>query len=174
MATIRHKIIWTSAAAVTLAAVVLAIVFAIAHTNGSPEPLSRRPGDVAPQSSVAIIDDCANAGRIEPRTIELACGDGAVVAEDLSWSQWSSGLAVGHGIVDEVSCIPDCANGQDVSYRAALTLTRPVRADSGARYFTRIVVAYLRKSPTRARTAVYADCFASPPAPYLPRCQAGP
>jgi hypothetical protein len=168
----RHKIIWLSAGVVTLAAVILAIVFAIVHTNGSPEPLFRRPGNVEPQSSVAIIDNCANAGRVEPRTIELACGDGTAVAEDLSWSQWSSGLAVGHGIVDEVNCVPDCANGQDVSYRAALTLTKPVRADSGARYFTRIVVAYLGKNPGGTRTAVYADCYASPPAPYLPRCQA--
>jgi hypothetical protein len=168
----KRRIIWLSTGVTTLAVVVLAVVFAIIHTNGSSGPSFGRPGDVAPQSNVAIIDDCANAGRVEPKTIQLTCGDGTAVAEGLSWSQWSSGTAIGHGLIDEVSCIPDCANGQNVSYKVALTLSEPVRAASGARYFTRIAVAYLGESPTGARTAVYTDCYAKPPAPYLPGCPA--
>lgn len=168
----KRKIVLLSISVTALVVVLLAVVFAIIHTNGSPEPSFGRPGDVAPQSNVAIIDNCANAGRVEPKTIQLTCGDGTAVAEALSWSQWSSETAIGHGIIDEVSCIPDCANGQNVSYKVALTLSKPVHAASGARYFTRIAVAYLGKSPTGARTAVYTDCYASPPAPYLPRCPA--
>ena len=168
----KHRLIWLSVSGVTLAVVLVAALFAVIHTNGSSEPSVTRPGDVAPQSNVAIIDNCANAGRVEPRTIELTCGDGTAVAEDLSWSQWSSETATGHGIIDQVTCVPDCANGKDVSYKMALTLSEPVRADSGARYFTKIAVTYLGKSPTGARTAVYTDCYVRPPAPYIPKCPA--
>jgi hypothetical protein len=166
----KSKAIWLSVGGTVLALVIVAIIFAITHKNGSSEPPFTRPGDVTPQSKVAIIDNCANAGRVEPGTIQLTCGSGTTVAQGLSWSQWSQGAATGHGTINEVSCVPNCAKGKDVAYRVALTLSKPVRAHSGARYFTRITVTYLGKSPTGTRTVGYTDCYVSPPAPYLPQC----
>jgi hypothetical protein len=166
----KRNVIWLSFGVIVLAVVVVSVVLAITHTSGSSEPAFTRPGDVTPQSNVAIIDNCANAGRVEPGTIQLTCGSGTTVAEGLSWSQWSSEMADGHGVIDEVSCVPSCAKGKDVAYKVALTLSEPVRAQSGARYFTRITVTYLGKSPPGARTMVYTDCYVSPPAPYLPKC----
>jgi hypothetical protein len=166
----KHKAIWLSFGVAVLAAVVVIVVLAITHTNGSSEPSFTRPGDVTPQSNVAIIDNCANAGRVEPATIQLTCGSGTTVADGLSWNQWSSGIATGHGVINEVSCVPNCAKGKDIAYKVALALSQPVRAHSGARYFTRITVTYLGNSPTGNQTVVYTDCYVSPPAPYLPQC----
>lgn len=166
----ERKAIWLSCGVAVLAVIMAAAVFAITHKNGSSQPSSTRPGDVAPQSHVAIIDNCANAGRVEPGTIQLTCGSGTTVAQGLSWSQWSSEMAAGHGVINEVSCIPNCAKGKDIAYRVALTLSKPVRAQSGAHYFTRITVTYLGKSPSGTRTVAYSDCYVSPPAPYLPKC----
>jgi hypothetical protein len=165
-----RKAIWLSVGAVALAVCVWAVVFGITHTNGSSGPSLTPSGDVVPQSHVVIVDDCNNAGRVEPRTIQLTCGDGSAVASDLAWSRWSASAATGHGVINQVSCVPNCASGKDVAYRVDLTLSKPVRTQNGAVDFTRIVVTFLGKSPDGVSTVAYSDCFAKPPAFYLPKC----
>jgi hypothetical protein len=166
-----RTIIWLATGAVVVVAVALSVTFAITHTNGTSAPTGPS-GNVQPQSGLQVIDDCANTGRIEPVSIILACGTGSTVAHRLRWTEWDSDTAVGTGSIDEVSCVPNCASGADITYHVRLTLSAPVRAGSGTRYFTLITVSYLGKGPSGSRTTVYKDCYDTPPAPYLPRCPA--
>jgi hypothetical protein len=165
----KRVVIWSFISALVLLAMVLSVIFAVTHKSGAPTSVGVA-GNVQPQSTVLITDDCSNAGRIEPSSIVLTCGDGTAVAKDLSWSQWTASTALGRGIIDEVSCVPDCADGRDVTYHVRLTLSSPVRAGSGMHYFTKITVSYLGKGPSGAHMAMYNDCYARPSAPFLPRC----
>jgi hypothetical protein len=168
-----NKAGWTAISAVALAVVIASMVFALTTKTSTTPPSSLPNGDVQPQSSVAVIDNCLNVGRIEPASIVLYCGTGAGIANGLIWSQWTADKAVGRGTVNLVDCNPNCANGPDVAYQISLTLSEPVRAASGARYFTRVTVSFLSKAPAGvARTAVFKECFDTPPAPDLPKCPA--
>jgi hypothetical protein len=168
----KRKLVLASVAAIALALIAGSVAFAVTHTESTSPPSTLPNGDAKPQSTVAIIDDCGNVGRIEPSSIMLLCGDGTATATSLSWTQWTSQQAIGKGQVNIVNCVPDCANGTDIAYHVTLRLSEPVRAHSGARYFTRIALSYLGKGPSGARTSVYKDCYDAPPAPYLPQCPA--
>ena len=89
-----------------LVAVALSITFAVNHTNGTSGPSDVSPGNALPQSNVLIIDNCYEEGRFEPATIQLACGNGTAVANNLTWSKWTSTMAAGQGTVNEVKLCP--------------------------------------------------------------------
>lgn len=168
-----RRLVLALGGALLLAIAIAAVIFGITHGNNKAAPSVVPSGDAEPASHILVINDCANAGRYEPTAISLTCGDGSATAQDLSWSRWGASEAVGRGSVDQISCVPNCANGQDVSYRVLLTLGEPVRATSGMTYFTRINVSFLGSSPPNgSRDEVFKACYDSPPAPYIPRCPA--
>ena len=101
-----------------------------------------------------IVDDCTDEGRFEPTTIQLTCGDGTAVAGNLTWSEWNCGIAVGQGTVNEVSCVPDCADGKDLVYNAKFTLSEPVQAESGKDTSPVSPYPTSEKGPTRRHSAV--------------------
>jgi hypothetical protein len=170
-----RKAAWLGGGVVVVAAIVLSITFAVTHKNGNSGPGDVPPGNIQPQSNVLVSDNCGasnDEGFFEPATIQLACGDGTVVAGNLTWSQWGSTTAVGQGSVNEVSCVPDCADGKDVAYKAELTLSEPVKAGSGKEYFTRIKVSFTGSRPNGSSSQLFKDCYDTPPAPYIPSCPA--
>jgi hypothetical protein len=175
-ATLRKSISrtgWITISGIALAIVIGSVAFALSNKSSTQPPASLLHGNVQPQSSVAVIDNCDNVGKVEPSSIVLNCGSGGGTASRLAWSQWTTTKAVGRGTVNLLNCVPNCASGQDVAYQISLTLSEPVRAASGARYFTRITLSFLRTpSAGIARSAVYKDCFDTPPAPDLPKCPA--
>ena len=175
-ATLRRGITktgWIAISVIALAIVIGSVVFALTNKSSTRPPGSLPNGDVPPKSSVAVIDNCTDVGQIEPSSIVLNCGSGGGTASTLTWSQWAAEGAVGRGTVNLLTCNPTCASGQDVAYQISLTLSEPVRAASGARYFTRITLSFIGVAPSGfARTAVYKDCYDTPPAPDLPRCPA--
>jgi len=171
----KPKAIWLGSGVVVVVAIVLSIIFAVTHTNGNSGPGTVSPGNMQPQSDVLVSDDCGfnnDEGVFEPATIQLTCGDGTVVAGNLTWSMWGSTTAVGQGSVNEVTCTPDCADGKDVAYKAELTLSEPVKAGTGKEYFTRIVVSFIGSGPNGSSSQLFKDCFDTPPAPYIPPCPA--
>jgi hypothetical protein len=168
-----RRLVLALSGVVLLAVAAVAVIFGVSYHSSKSAPAAMPSGDAPPASSVLVDDDCANTGRYEPTTITFTCGDGTAAAQDLSWSRWGASEAVGHGTVNQVSCVPNCANGQDVSYRVQLTLSEPIKAASGTAYFTRITVTFLGSSPPGgSRTEMFKDCSDSPPAPYVPRCPA--
>ena len=151
----------------------LAVVFAVMYTNGISGRNDVAPGNAQPKSNVLINDSCANdEGLFEPQIIQLACGDGTAVANGLTWSEWNASTAVGRGTVNEVTCVPDCADGRDVAYPVNVSLSEPVKAQDGKTYFTRITVTYTGPAPNGAHTETYKECSDTPPAPYVPACPA--
>lgn len=172
----KPKAAWLGGGVVVVVAIVLSIIFAVTHTNGHSGPSDVSPGNVQPQSDVLVSDNCGftnDEGVFEPATIQLTCGDGTVVANNLTWSQWGLTMAVGQGSVNEVSCVPDCADGKDVAYKAKLTLSEPVKAGTGKEYFTRIAVSFIGSGPNGSSRQLFKDCFDTPPAPYIPPCPPG-
>jgi len=164
---------WIAISAAALAILIGSVAFALTNTSSTAPPGSLPNGDVPPQSSAAVVDDCYDAGKIEPGSITLNCGSGGATASRLTWSRWTADEAIGQGTVNVLNCNPTCASGPDVAYQAGVTLSEPVRAASGARLFTRVTLLFLGKAPAGlGRTAVYKDCFDLPPAPDLPRCPA--
>jgi hypothetical protein len=53
-------------------------------------------------------------------------GDAGNVATGLTWSLWSQTEAVGHGVRNELGCVPNCAQGSSTPYPVTLTLSDPV------------------------------------------------
>jgi hypothetical protein len=170
----KRRLLWLSGGALITLAVVLSVLFAIKHTNGTSGPSDIAPGNARPQSNVLLSDDCGSTndeGLFEPPTIQLTCGDGTIVAGHLTWSQWGATTAIGQGSINEVSCVPDCADGKDIVYKAKLTLSEPTKAGSGRMYFTEIQVSFIGRGPNGG-SQQFTDCFAAPPAPYIPPCPA--
>lgn len=171
----KARAIWIGGGSIAVVAIALAITFAVVHQNGNSQPSDVAHGNVRPQSNVLVSDQCATTndeGLYEPATIQLTCGDGTIVANDVSWSQWGSRTAVGQGSVNEVSCVPNCAQGKDVAYKVNLTLSEPVKAEDGKDYFTRIAVSFIGTGPSGSSSQLFKDCSDSPAAPYTPRCPA--
>jgi len=172
----RFTTLWVGCGVVVAVAVALAVTFAATHTNGRSGPNGVTPGNVQPQSSVLISDNCAgqnDEGLYEPTTIQLTCGDGKIVANSLTWSQWGATTATGHGTVNEVSCVPSCASGKDVAYQVAVTLSRPVKAGNGKEYFVRVALTFTGNNPGGSPTQMFKACADTPPAPYIPACPPG-
>ena len=172
----RSRILWVGGGAIVAVAIALVVTFAVTHTNGSSGPNDVTPGNVQPQSNVLISDDCAgqnDEGLYEPATIQLTCGDGTIVANGLTWSQWGATTATGHGTVNEVSCVPDCANGKDVAYHVTVTLSRSVKAGNGKEYFVRITLTFTDDHPGGSSTQMFKDCDDTPSVPYIPACPPG-
>jgi hypothetical protein len=169
----RSRLIWAGGGIVVVAAVALAITFAVTHNNGTSGPDDVTPGNAQPQSNVLISDDCADQndeGLYEPSTIYLACGDGEDIANGLTWSQWGTATATGQGTVNEVSCVPDCADGKDIAYPVDITLSRPVKAGNGKEYFVRIMLTFTGDNPDGSSTQMFKACDDTPLAPYIPAC----
>ena len=61
----------------------------------------------------------------EPARIYFS-GDAGNVATGLTWAVWNDSGAVGHGTRQELSCVPDCAQGTSTAYAVTLTLGSPV------------------------------------------------
>ena len=169
----KARVIWLWVAVVVLVVIATSIIFAILHKPGNSRPGEVSPGNAELKSGVLVNDNCGSGeGVSEPATIQLTCGDGTIVANNVIWSQWATTKALGQGSLNEVSCIPNCASGKDVAYKAQLTLSEPVKAGSGKEYFTRIAVSFIGKSPNGSSSQLFKDCFDTPPAPYLPACPA--
>ena len=171
----RSGILWAGGV-IVVAVMALAITFAVTHTNENSRPNDVTPGNVQPQSNVLVGDNCGDQndeGLYEPATIVLACGDGTLVANGLTWSQWGTTTATGHGTVNEVSCVPNCAEGKDVAYEVTVTLSRPVRAENGKEYFVRITLLFTGDHPGGSSTQMFKACADTPPVPYIPACPPG-
>ena len=154
---------WWSAGAAALV-VALAVGFASTHraTPSAPHPNGRVVG---PSSDVRIVDDCYDPGQTQPTTIQLTCGDGSAVLNDLKWVEWAESRATGNGVLNQVVCDPSCVDGHDTDHNVRVVLSEPVRAANGINYFTKVVV-----DGGLATPEIFQDCWAEPPAPYIPKC----
>ena len=78
-------------------------------SRGQPEP---------------VIFDADGYDGVEPTTIVFP-GDGNSIAAGISWSTWSSDVAIGHGTAHRDTCVPNCAQGMVTPVAATITLSDP-------------------------------------------------
>jgi hypothetical protein len=116
--------------------------------------------------------ECTKPGITKPSTIILACGDGNAVLQKLTWSSWQSHSASGQGSLSQNDCTPDCADGTFHSYPVKVSLADPVPTD-GRQYFVKVTLSFPKHRPNDvAKVERVTDCFAKPPASYIPKCPA--
>ncbi len=170
--TTTGKLVWPAITALSLLIIAGPTVFLAVRPASTVVPTFISSNDVQPQSSVLIIDNCYDIGRIEPVSVLLACADGTWEMEGLSWSWWGSRTAFGTGVVDVNNCEPDCAQGTFIAYPIRVKLSEPVRAESGELYFTHIRLFYLEKKQPNPDLQVFNECSNSASHPYIPVCRA--
>jgi hypothetical protein len=170
--TTTGKLVWLAVTALSLLIIVGPAVFLAVRPTSTAVPTFTSSNDVHPQSSVLVIDNCYDIGRIEPVSVLIACADGNVEMEGLSWSSWGSRMAFGTGIVDVNNCEPDCADGTFIAYPIRVKLSEPIRAESGELYFTHIRLFYLNRKPANPDLQVFNVCSTLASLPYIPVCSA--
>ncbi|HET6963750.1 MAG TPA: hypothetical protein VFH58_03195 [Acidimicrobiales bacterium] len=114
---------------VTIPAAVLRAWGWDAGTCHPPARASAAPSTTAPGPLPAVdADPEAPTGfspTIKPTTIALS-GDSTNIVHSLTWPEWNAQEAVGHGIVNILGCVPDCAEGSSTPEPVTITLSSPV------------------------------------------------
>jgi len=86
---------------------------------------------IAPTPPKVYAPDCGGRPRYKPRTIIVACGDGNLWLQAITWSSWTSSSAKGVGVYHWNDCIPQCYRGHFHSrVGARVTLYRVTRCVS--------------------------------------------
>ena len=133
---------------------------------------------VASPASAASRTSVNNCGQLEvkPTDLVLACADANSMLTDLRWTGWSNGRAKGVGTYEVNDCQPTCVAGKTRSYAVRVKLDQP-KVQEGKRVFTRVVVAYVKASPSGRRYGawrlpVYSAQQAAPAATAAPTASA--
>ena len=90
-------------------------------------------------SAEAFISDCDAGVSQKPSSITLACADGGMTLEHISYSIWNSETAEGTGIFSEV-----CGESCDVGWTktpVTFSITRPLKGTEGKFVFTKLIIA---------------------------------
>jgi hypothetical protein len=108
---------------------------------------SRGPVQAATTPQATVVVPCPGFAPISrPSSMIMACGDGSVVATDLSWSSWGASAAKASGKLAANDFMPDRALGHFQYFAARFTLTHLRRIDGHSRYL-KLTVTYLHKRP---------------------------
>jgi hypothetical protein len=75
---------------------------------------------------------------VAPREMVLACGDGNLSLEDLSWTSWGAATATASGNARANDCDPYCAAGTFRTYPVSVTATGLRTCLSGRRQYTHL------------------------------------
>lgn len=96
-----------------------------------------------------MVADCAKAPdtlRLRPGDIVIACADGGLGVEKLTWTRWGTITATGHGELYENLCQPNCAEGKFGTYPVLVRLSRVKTSPRGA-YFSELTVTWEGRRP---------------------------
>lgn len=96
-----------------------------------------------------MVADCAKAPdtlRLRPGYIVIACADGGLGVEKLTWTRWGTITATGQGELYENLCQPNCAEGKFGTYPVLVRLSRVKTSARGA-YFSELSVTWEGRRP---------------------------
>lgn len=116
------------------------------------QPATAPAAPPGPAALPGVVDDCSGPGptgtrtAVEPASIMIACADGGLRLEDLTWTSWTSTSAEGHGVLLANDCTPDCAQGTFHSFPGAFELSHPEPSSSGV-VFSEVTATYTRTVP---------------------------
>ncbi len=92
-------------------------------TAASSPATSRSTGAASSAAPQVVIYACDGQPVGRPAGFILACGDGGLALQSLTWSGWGGPTATANGELRQNICIPNCATGGSVSYPAAVTVS---------------------------------------------------
>jgi hypothetical protein len=102
-------------------------------------------------ASHTLIPGCGDSASYKPKSVIIACGDGAFRVAKLKWSSWRNTKAVGKGTAKVNTCKPNCAAGKFKSYPVKLTADKPGSCPNGKRAFTRLTYTFSDTKPKGAK-----------------------
>ncbi len=154
----RHiRLLPVLAGAVAVAVVVGATAAFMVSSSGPPKPdpsaagassvQATRPASLPSSASSAPSPSAATAGALpmvtvgsysgtQPSLIGIS-GDAGDIVQNIDWLSWTKTSAYGQGVVDDDSCVPNCASGTTTPVAAQITLSDP-----SAGQFTRMSETY--------------------------------
>ncbi len=106
-------------------------------------------------ASHTLIPDCGDGAAYKPKSVIIACGDGAFRIAKLKWSSWGKSSAAGHGTAKVNTCTPNCAQGKFKSYPVTLTADKPGACPSGKRAFKRLTYTFTGKKPSGVKRTAH-------------------
>ena len=86
-----------------------------------------------PGQATTVVADCGS-GAYQPARIVVTCGNGAVVATEIHWSQWTVSQASGTSVVQVNTCQPSCAAQSAKPFNGRVALSDPVGTSHGPRF----------------------------------------
>ena len=122
-----------------------AVIFLIAGCSSS-KPVANAPEATptstasATSSSDILINDCGAGFSIKPESIILACADGNLAVQHISWLMWEGEKALGRGTFIYNDCEPDCADGKTHLVPVQFSLLGVAKDLSGKSVFTQMEV----------------------------------
>jgi hypothetical protein len=117
----------------------------------------------AASSSQVWVNATCTKEKYKPKEIVLACGDGASLLRQLSWSSWTTTGASGKGQNAVNDCKPACFKGHFHNFPVKVTLSKPVKC-KGHRHkvFNWVKVRYTAKRPPGIKKSTFTQKLGCP------------
>jgi hypothetical protein len=112
------------------------------------------PTTSAASSPLPEVESCVNtpgAVKLRPTLIGFGCAGLNTTVTALSWSSWTSAIAIGTGTFNQDTCTPDCADGSYNTHPVNVLLTDP------GDYLGHLVFQDVTVTPTSGGSPVESD-----------------
>ncbi|MEV6772113.1 hypothetical protein AB0N05_26145 [Nocardia sp. NPDC051030] len=112
-------------------------------SDGAESNSQKTVTSTAEIASSPFVNDCiANNPVTRPGRMLLACGDGGLSVQSITWSTWGPDTAEGEGTQYRRICEPNCAAGHEATAPTHITLRKVSKG-----YFTEAVITDLNGKP---------------------------
>ena len=99
---------------------------------------------------------CDGKGKVKPKEIILACGDGNTFVNNIKWVKWNNNTATGTGTLNWNTCLPQtCAGGIVQTYKAKITLGGLATAPGENDVFSEMTLTFTQGGPGMMDSGVY-------------------
>ncbi|GAA2521959.1 hypothetical protein [Rarobacter incanus] len=98
------------------------------------------------QAQPTYLFNCAGNPREHPSSIVLACGDGNESINAIQWTTWGLEAAKGTALYEVNDCEPSCAEGKQLEFPVAVTLSNLYRGES-SQYYRDLTVTFTENRP---------------------------
>jgi hypothetical protein len=86
------------------------------------------------QSGPIYVSACGYGENQKPDGITLACADGGIYVDGITWSSWGGNSVEGVGIFHRNLCEPSCAEGSYIEVPVKVTISEPILVKKKSMY----------------------------------------
>lgn len=104
-------------------------------------------------TSATHVLTCTGKVTSKPSTYVLSCADAGAGWNTVTWSSWNATSAIGHGVLRQNNCTPNCVSGKFISYSTTVDLSHVVNTKKYGELFARAVFHYSVSG--KAKTEVF-------------------